>query len=57
MYYFRKRFRDVAQSGRVLVWGASGRRFKSCHPDDRISSTYVNVGAFFISLCKECYDI
>ena len=26
--------RDVAQSGRVLVWGASGRRFKSSHPDN-----------------------
>ena len=26
--------RDVAQPGRVLVWGTSGRRFKSCHPDN-----------------------
>ena len=25
--------RDVAQSGSVLVWGARGRKFKSCHPD------------------------
>lgn len=25
--------RDVAQSGSVHVWGACGRRFKSCHPD------------------------
>ena len=25
--------RDVAQPGRVHVWGACGRRFKSCHPD------------------------
>lgn len=23
----------VAQFGRVLAWGASGRRFKSCHAD------------------------
>ncbi len=27
------RRRDVAQPGRVRVWGACGRRFKSCHPD------------------------
>ena len=27
--------RDVAQLGRVLVWGARGRRFKSCHPDSK----------------------
>ena len=25
--------RGVAQSGSVHVWGACGRRFKSCHPD------------------------
>jgi mannose-1-phosphate guanylyltransferase len=25
--------RDVAQLGSALVWGISGRRFKSCHPD------------------------
>ena len=25
--------RDVAQPGRVHVWGACCRRFKSCHPD------------------------
>ena len=26
-------FRDVAQPGSVHVWGAWGRKFKSCHPD------------------------
>ena len=26
-------FRDVAQPGRVHVWGAWSRKFKSCHPD------------------------
>ncbi len=26
-------YRGVAQSGSVHVWGACGRRFKSCHPD------------------------
>ncbi len=23
----------VVQPGSVLAWGASGRKFKSCHPD------------------------
>lgn len=27
--------RDVAQSGSVLAWGASGRWFESSHPDKR----------------------
>jgi hypothetical protein len=27
--------RGVAQSGSVLAWGASGRRFKSCRPDQK----------------------
>lgn len=31
----RKSSRDVAQPGRVHVWGARGRRFKSCHPDTK----------------------
>ena len=26
-------FRDVAQPGSAHVWGAWGRKFKSCHPD------------------------
>ena len=26
-------FRGVAQSGSALVWGTSGRKFKSCRPD------------------------
>jgi hypothetical protein len=26
-------FRDVAQPGSVLAWGARGRKFESCHPD------------------------
>ena len=29
-------FRGVAQPGRVLAWGARGRRFESCHPDHKI---------------------
>ena len=27
--------RGVAQPGRVLAWGARGRRFDSCHPDHK----------------------
>ncbi len=27
--------RGVAQPGSVSVWGAGGRKFKSCHPDER----------------------
>lgn len=30
-----KEFRDVAQSGSVLAWGARGRWFESSHPDLR----------------------
>ena len=30
---FARLDRGVAQSGSVLVWGARGRKFKSCHPD------------------------
>ena len=26
--------RDVAQPGSAHAWGAWGRRFKSCHPDN-----------------------
>ena len=30
-------FRDMAQSGSVLVWGARGRGFKSRYPDNEES--------------------
>ncbi len=30
-----KHNRDVAQPGSAHVWGAWGRRFKSCHPDKK----------------------
>lgn len=30
------RCRGVAQPGRVLAWGARGRRFDSCRPDHKI---------------------
>ena len=31
--YNRSRFRGIAQSGRALGWGPSGRRFESVYPD------------------------
>ena len=34
-------FRVVAQPGRVHVWGACGRRFKSCPPDTNKFSKYI----------------
>ncbi len=42
-------YRDVAQSGRVLVWGASGRGFKSRHPDNAKSPPFFQRAFFFIS--------
>ncbi len=33
--YYWMRCRGVAQPGRVLAWGARGRRFESCHPDQK----------------------
>lgn len=36
----RAQFRAVAQSGSVLVWGTSGRRFKSCPPDQTKKEDY-----------------
>ena len=32
------KYRDVAQSGSVLAWGARGRGFESRHPDNKGSS-------------------
>lgn len=36
---FAAQNRDVAQPGSALVWGARGRKFKSCHPDKYRSRT------------------
>lgn len=46
---FATAIRDVAQPGRVRVWGACGRKFESCHPDYRqsIDNRWV-IDAFFI---------
>ena len=50
--------RDVAQPGRVHVWGACGRRFKSCHPDPTTAqvSGYQVLGFFYLNrggVCKK----
>ena len=46
----KKTSRDVAQLGSVLAWGARGRRFKSCHPDEK-NDTYIIIRKclFFIT--------
>ena len=38
--------RGVAQPGSVSVWGAGGRKFKSCHPD-KFGKVRFNNLAFF----------
>ncbi len=41
--------RDVAQPGRVHVWGACGRRFESCHPDNSLAQlSDFQIIAFFL---------
>ena len=35
MRYRYPQRRGVAQPGSALDWGSSGRKFKSCHPDQR----------------------
>lgn len=51
LYY--RACRGVAQPGRVLAWGARGRRFDSCHPDHKIQSA---IGRFiFLSPGIDAY--
>ena len=33
--------RGVAQPGSALAWGARGRKFKSCHPDEKKASLLI----------------
>ena len=40
------RCRGVAQPGRVLAWGARGRKFESCHPDHKNSNGFAPVLIF-----------
>ena len=45
---FASAFRDVAQPGRVHVWGACCRRFKSCHPDSENQRLTENSVSLFL---------
>ena len=38
--------RDVAQPGSATVWGTGGRKFKSCHPDNKEITTSFRSGYF-----------
>ena len=40
-------FRDVAQLGSALRSGRRGRRFKSCHPDQKTVDTFVSAVFYF----------
>ncbi len=44
--------RDVAQPGSVLVWGARGRKFKSCHPDKHKSDLRKQITFLFHAAYK-----
>ena len=44
-------FRDVAQPGSALAWGARGREFESRHPDQRKAFFVEDKKGFFIA-CK-----
>ena len=42
--------RGVAQPGRVLAWGARGRKFESCHPDQKFQKCRFT--AFYFGISK-----
>ena len=44
--YYQGFFRDVAQSGSVLAWGARGRWFESSRPDFKKKSLAMLQGFF-----------
>ncbi len=47
----QKTVRGVAQPGSVSVWGAGGRKFKSCHPDEMtIKELNTNLTPSFLSM-------
>ncbi len=52
---FLVRFRDVAQPGSAHVWGAWGRKFKSCHPDKSIKLAFQLIKRLEAFLCHETY--
>jgi hypothetical protein len=48
----KRRFRDVAQPGSALVWGARGRWFESSHPDETKART-IKSWLFFAPNCAK----
>ena len=52
----RIRFRDVAQSGSAFAWGARGRKFKSCRPDQlKQGSIKIDSLVFSLVLARKSY--
>jgi hypothetical protein len=45
-------FRDVAQPGSALAWGARGRKFESCRPDEQEARSESCGFCFFVRLGK-----
>jgi hypothetical protein len=48
--HHKLKVRGVAQSGSVRVWGAWGRKFKSCHPDKSKNLPCESMGGFLFSI-------
>ena len=59
--YNTRVFRGVAQPGRVLAWGARGRRFESCHPDHKNKNRPCVGFCFYQWVCRfdalHCYTM
>ena len=41
IYVVYRSYRDVAQFGRALRSGRRGRRFKSCHPEQKLKTNRI----------------
>ena len=50
--YWSTFLRGVAQPGSALAWGARGRRFKSCRPDQKRGE--MNSHLLSILVCPNC---
>ena len=51
-----QKFRDVAQPGSALAWGARGRKFESCRPDLQNEQTlyYIGFAHYFLNYVANC---
>lgn len=47
-------FRDVAQPGSALAWGARGRGFESRHPDYEGKEVKSFFAFFNVIVCEKC---